>query len=156
MTRHPILDELASLTREQFELDARRVRAAGEFAALSDRCLDRDGLSRRAGYSRPELMLADLWRITTDDETVHTYQPNEMRFLVHWNAELYEDMDELKKVMDHTDDLTHQQVVDTLLADMRSNGVKVAEPNDPFHDVDWIQALIHTYTIAPTTDWLAA
>jgi len=39
---------------------------------------------------------------------------------------------------------------------MRSKGVQVSEPNDPVRDVDWIQALIHTYTIAPTTDWLAA
>ena len=39
---------------------------------------------------------------------------------------------------------------------MRSKGIKVAEPTDPFHDVDFIQALMHTYTIAPTTDWNAA
>jgi hypothetical protein len=32
----------------------------------------------------------------------------------------------------------------------------VEEPSDPFNDVDWIQALMHTYTIGPTTDWLAA
>lgn len=98
----------------------------------------------------------DAWYITTDGERVHRYEPEQIRFLAHWNAELYADLDELKKVMDHTDDLTHQRVVDTLLADLRSKGVKVSEPSDPFHDVDWIQALIHTYTIAPTTDWLAA
>ena len=80
--------------------------------------------------------------------------PSRSGFLVHWNAEVYADMDEVKKVMDHTDDLTHEQVVDTLLADMRSRGVKVAEPSDPFHDVDFIQALMHTYDVAATTDWL--
>ena len=74
---------------------------------------------------------------------------------MHWNAELYADEEELHKVMDHTDDLTHDQVVDTLLADLRSRGVVVTEPTDPFHDVEWIQALMHTYTIAPTTDWAA-
>jgi hypothetical protein len=63
-------------------------------------------------------------------------------------------MDEVKKVMDHTDDLTHEQVVDTLLADMRAKGKKVAAPSDPFHDVDFIHALMETYTIAPTTDWV--
>jgi hypothetical protein len=98
----------------------------------------------------------DAWYITTDDERVHRYEPNQIRFLAHWNAELYSDQDELKRNMDHTDDLTHQQVVDTLLADLRSKGVKLSEPNDPFDDVEWIQALMHTYTIAPTTDWLAA
>jgi hypothetical protein len=98
----------------------------------------------------------DAWDVLTDGERVHRYQPEQIRFLAHWNAELYSDLDELRKVMDHTDDLTHQRVVDTLLADLRGKGVKVAEPNDPFHDVDWIQALLQTYTIAPTTDWLAA
>jgi len=65
-------------------------------------------------------------------------------------------MDELKKVMDHTDDLTHQFVVDRLIADLRERGIAVSEPSDPFHDTDWIQTLIHAYTIAPQTDWLAA
>jgi hypothetical protein len=99
---------------------------------------------------------SETWQILTDGEAVHTYRPDDLRLLVHWNAEVYSDMAELKKVMDHTDDLTHQQVVDVLIADMRAQGITVAEPNDPFHDVDWIQKLIHTYTIAPTTDWLAA
>ena len=56
--------------------------------------------------------------------------------------------------MDHSDDLTHDMVFERLLADMRAKGVKVAEPSDPFHDTDFIRALIATYTIAPTTDWI--
>jgi hypothetical protein len=38
---------------------------------------------------------------------------------------------------------------------MRSRGVKVDEPSDPLHDVDFIQALMHTYDISATTDWLS-
>ncbi|CAN5580308.1 hypothetical protein BH10ACT3_BH10ACT3_12880 [soil metagenome] len=112
-----------------------------------------EGLKNRSmmGYDQD----ADLWRITTDDETVHTYQPNEMRFMVHWNAELYEDMDELKKVMDHTDDLTIDEAIGRLLMDMRSKGTKIADPSDPFHDTDFVRALVETYTIAPTTEWLS-
>ena len=97
----------------------------------------------------------ETWYISTDGERVHRYKPSHIRFLAHWNAELYSDYNELKRNMDHTDDLTHQRVVDTLLADLRSKGVKVCEPSDPFNDVDWIQTLMHTYTIAPTTDWPA-
>ena len=67
MTTHPVLATLASLAREKRELDARLVVAAGEFAALSDRSLDKDGLSRRAGYARPELMLADLWQVSVQE-----------------------------------------------------------------------------------------
>ena len=64
-------------------------------------------------------------------------------------------MDEVRKVMDHTDDLTHDQVINTFLADLRARGVKVAEPSDPSHDVDFIQALMNTYDVAPTLDWLS-
>ena len=56
----------------------------------------------------------DSWVVTTDGEVIRRYRPEQIRFLVHWNAEVYADMDEVKKVMDHTDDLTHEQVVDTL------------------------------------------
>lgn len=94
------------------------------------------------------------WAITTDGEEIRVYEPRNVRFLVHWNAEVYADLDEAKRVMDHTDDLTHDRVVGTLLADMRSRGVTVAEPSDPFHDEDFIHALISTYTIAPTQDWI--
>jgi hypothetical protein len=47
-------------------------------------------------------------------------------------------------------------VIDTLLADMRSRGLQVAEPSDPFHDTEFIQALMHTYDVSVTTDWLRA
>src|SRR4030095_253396 len=96
----------------------------------------------------------DSWAVTTDGEVNKRYQPEQIRLLVHWNAEVYADMEEVKKVMDHTDDLTHDRVVDTLLADMRARGVQVATPSDPFHDVDFIQALMHTYDVQATTDWL--
>jgi len=94
------------------------------------------------------------WVITTDGDVIRRYSPEQIRFLVHWNAEVYRDMDEVKKVMDHTDDLTHERVFDTLITDMRSKGVTVAEPSDPLHDDDFIHALLSTYTIAPTTEWL--
>lgn len=96
----------------------------------------------------------DSWAVTTDGDVIKRYQPEQIRLLVHWNAEVYADTDEVKKVMDHTDDLTHERVVDTLLADMRSRGIQVAAPSDPFHDVDFIQALMHTYDVQATTDWL--
>jgi hypothetical protein len=111
-----------------------------------------EGLKNRSVFGfDPE---GDTWMVTTDGEVIKRDRPEQIRFLVHWNAEVYADMDEVKKVMDHTDDLTHERVVDTLLADMRGRGVKVATPSDPFHDVDFIQALMHTYDITPAIDWL--
>lgn len=111
-----------------------------------------EGLKHR---SRFEYRADDhAWVITTDDEIVRRYEPGQIRLLVHWNAEVYRDMDEVKKVMDHTDDLTHERVFDTLIADVRAKGVQVDEPSDPLHDDAFIHALLTTYTIAPTIDWL--
>lgn len=113
-----------------------------------------EGLAHRSLFSyRAD---ADDWVITTDDEVVRRYAPEEIRLLVHWNAEVYRDMDDVRRSMDHSDDLTHDRVVDTFLADLGSKGVKVAEPSDPFHDVDFIQALMNAYSIAPTIDWIDA
>ena len=112
------------------------------------------GLKHRSliGYE-PE---RDDWAITTDGEVIRRYRPEEMRLLVHWSAELYSDMEEAEKAFEHSDDLTVDIVVERLLADMRSRGTKVADPTDPLHDSDFIRALIETYTIAPTTDWISA
>jgi hypothetical protein len=77
-----------------------------------------------------------------------------MRLLVHWNAEVYADRDELERRMDGSDDLTEELIVDTFLADLRRRGVAVAEPSDPFRDRSFIAALANTYSIAPTIDWI--
>jgi hypothetical protein len=96
----------------------------------------------------------DRWYISTDDEKVFWYEPHQIRFLVHWNAEVYSDLDECKRVMDHKDDLTIDRAVELLIADIRSKGRKLADPSDPLHDADFVRALIETYTIAPATEWL--
>jgi hypothetical protein len=115
---------------------------------------DIPGLKHRSmiGYDAER----DDWAITTDDDVIRRYRPAEMRLLVHWSAELYADLDEAERAFDHSDDLTTDLVFDRLLADMRGRGVRVAEPTDPLHDSDFIRALIATYTIAPTTDWISA
>ncbi|MBV8950770.1 MAG: hypothetical protein JOZ99_07840 [Actinobacteria bacterium] len=95
----------------------------------------------------------DDWVITTDGEVIRRYGPAEMRLLIHWSAEVYADMDEVKKNMDHSDDLTHDIVFERLLGDMRSRGIDVAEPTDPLHDQAFIRALIGAYSVTPTTDW---
>ena len=99
---------------------------------------------------------SDAWNVTTDDEVIRSYRPEQMRLLVHWSSEVYSDMDEVKKVMDHTDDLTLDEVIGRLTKDMREKGTAIREPSDPLHDDDFIRALIGTYSIAPTTDWLEA
>jgi hypothetical protein len=97
---------------------------------------------------------AGRWYISTDDERVFWYEPHQIRFLVHWNAEVYSDLTELRKVMDHTDDMTIERACGIMLDDMRAKDRSIAEPSDPLHDTDFVRALIETYTIAPTTEWI--
>jgi hypothetical protein len=99
---------------------------------------------------------ADAWDVTTDGQVIRRYAPDEMRLLVHWSAEIYQDRDELQKSLDRSDDLTFDQVFERLLADLRSRGVSVHEPSDPLHDKIFIRALIDTYSLSPRTDWATA
>ncbi len=111
-----------------------------------------EGLKNRSlfGYD----LVNDDWVITTDGRIIKRYRPEQIRLLVHWNAEMYSDRDEVEKVMDHSDDITHDRVIDTFLADLRARGVSVREPSDPLHDEEFIQALTNTYDVAPTQDWI--
>ena len=87
------------------------------------------------------------WQITTDDRVIQKLPDEEIRFLVHWGAEIYNDLDEMKKVMDHTDDLSIQQIVDILIEDLRARGIDIEEPSDPLHDQAFIGTLIATYDV---------
>jgi hypothetical protein len=112
-----------------------------------------EGLKNRSlfGYDS----INDDWMITTDRQVIKRYRPDQIRLLVHWNAEMYSDREEVEKVMDHSDDLTHDRVIDTFLSDLRARGVSVREPSDPLHDAEFIQALTNTYDVAPTQDWIS-
>jgi hypothetical protein len=43
------------------------------------------------------------------------YATNQLRLLVHWDAELYTDLADLKKHVDHLDDLTPDRVFETFI-----------------------------------------
>jgi hypothetical protein len=87
------------------------------------------------------------WQITTDGEVIQRIPAREMRFLVHWGAEIYEDLEEMKKVMDHTDDLTIERIVDMFIRDMRERGIQCSEPGDPLHDQAFIAQLTSVYDV---------
>lgn len=98
----------------------------------------------------------DQWLVQTGEETIASYRTEELRFLVHWSAEVFEDFDELKKNMDATDDLTHERVFDTLIKDVRSRGIQVATPSDPLHDPAFIRTLNAAYDIGGPAEYPAA
>ena len=56
------------------------------------------------------------------------HHTDELRFLVHWSAEVFSDYDELKKNMDGSDDLTIDSAIDMLVDDVHKKGIKLDVP----------------------------
>lgn len=87
------------------------------------------------------------WQIVTHGQVIQQIPEQEFRFLVHWGANLYMDLDELNTSLDHTDDLHHERVFDLLLDDLRARGEKFAPPSDPLTDKAFINVLNSVYGI---------
>ena len=71
----------------------------------------------------------------------------EMRFLVHWGAQVYRDDEELRVAQDHTDDLTHERVFDIFAADLRARGETFELPSDPLTDKAFVRLLNRVYDL---------
>ncbi|MBW2497754.1 MAG: hypothetical protein JRF61_10820 [Deltaproteobacteria bacterium] len=105
-----------------------------------------------SGLSFDSLMEPDpecegAWRITTDGKLIQRIPEEEFRFLVHWGANVYMDLDELKTTVDHTDDITTEQVFNILLEDLEERGVDFETPSDPLTDKRFIALLNEVYGI---------
>src|SRR6185369_11444530 len=87
----------------------------------------------------------DGWQIMTGDRIVQRIAGDELRFLIHWGADIFMDFDELKVSLDHSDDLTIGQVFDILVADLRRRGVAFQTPSDPLTDTGFIRLLTNVY-----------
>ena len=93
---------------------------------------------------------ADRWQIRTGDAVIARYTTDQLRLLVHWDAELYSDLADLKKHVDHLDDLTPDRVFETFVADLRAKGIAFEVPSDPMRDPGFIALLAKTYDVAPS------
>lgn len=91
--------------------------------------------------------VADGWQITTGGDVIQKIPAEEMRFLVHWGAEVYSDLAELRMVMEHSDDLTHDQVFDIFIKDLADRGQSFEVPTDPLHDRTFIKLLTSVYDL---------
>ncbi len=88
---------------------------------------------------------ADGWQITTDGEVIQRIPAEEMRFLVHWGADIFMDYQELKVTLDHTDDIDHERIFDIFIADLRKRGETFPLPVDPLTDQAFIRLLTRVY-----------
>lgn len=107
----------------------------------------------------------DHWVLKNGDAIIARHHTEDLRFLVHWSAEVFEDYDELKKNMDHSDDLTVEKAIDMMVDDLGKKGVKLDIPSEPLHDAAFIGALNAGYDLggpaaypeaAPLSEFLPA
>lgn len=89
--------------------------------------------------------VADGWQITTDGKVIQKVSAQEMRLMVHWGADVFMDYAELKAYMEHTDDLSLDQVFETFIKDLRARGHVFEVPSDPLRDKVFIRLLISVY-----------
>jgi hypothetical protein len=94
----------------------------------------------------------DHWLLRNGDEVIARHHTDELRFLVHWSAEVFVDYDELKKNMDGSDNLTIDKAIDMLVDDVSKKGIQLDIPSAPLHDPAFIGALNAAYDLGgPTT-----
>ena len=53
--------------------------------------------------------------------------------------------------LDHSDDLSHEQVFDIFLSELRARGIAFKTPSDPLHDPEFIQFLTSVFEPGPPT-----
>jgi hypothetical protein len=104
---------------------------------------------------------SDGWRIMTDGKVIQQLPADETRLLVHWGADIFMDLNEMKVTLDHTDDLAHEQVFDIFISELKARGVAFTMPSDPLHDPQFAQLLTKVFdpglpTIMPPEYGLAA
>lgn len=90
------------------------------------------------------------WSIRNGDKEIRRFGDEDTRMLVHYTALLFDDLDEVRRFQDHTDDLTPDKVFEMLIDDMWSRGAAVVEPGDPMNDTAFVARLTEFYKMAPS------
>ena len=93
----------------------------------------------------------DQWLLKNGDHVIARHHTDELRFLVHWSAEVFSDFDELKKNMEGSDDLTIDRAIDMMVDDVNARGIKLDVPSEPLHDPHFIQTLNAAYDLGGPT-----
>ncbi|MFS3129318.1 hypothetical protein ACLM5J_13030 [Nocardioides sp. Bht2] len=114
----------------------------------------RDRRANPEGFSLESVIAAegdDAWSIKNGDQVLRTYAASEMRFLFHYGARVFDDLAEVTRYYDHTDDLTEEIIFDLLITDLRSRGIAFSEPSDPWNDDTFVAVLKDAYAISPAS-----
>ncbi|CAM5642876.1 hypothetical protein GCM10010261_20910 [Streptomyces pilosus] len=91
------------------------------------------------------------WVIRNGEEEIGRFGDKDMRSLFHYTALVFDDLPDVRRYLDHTDDLSHDKVFGILMQDLKHKGASFREPEDPMTDTDFIAVLDKTYAMAPDT-----
>ncbi|MFE8013877.1 hypothetical protein ACFU3O_14185 [Streptomyces antibioticus] len=91
----------------------------------------------------------DEWVVRDGGSEIARFPHRDTRTLFHYTALVFDDLAEVNRYLDHTDDLTFDQVFEMLIADLRARGVRLDEPSDPMNDRDFVALLTDAYAMAP-------
>jgi len=86
------------------------------------------------------------WQIERDGEVVARYGWDDLRFSISWKAYCFADEAERRMVEEHAEDLHRDQVIETLLDDLRGRG-RFGADRPPDHEL--ALAIIEQYIVYP-------
>jgi len=90
------------------------------------------------------------WQIE-DENRVRAELPFEaLRISVSWKALVFRDANEERRVAEGTQDISLEQVVDRLCADLDSRGTPAERPGDPVRDPEFVRRLDAAYGRSPS------
>ncbi|WP_217231543.1 hypothetical protein [Streptomyces anulatus] len=91
----------------------------------------------------------DAWVVRDGDREIERFSHRESRSLFHYTALAFDDLADMTRYLDHTDDLTSDKVFEILVADLKTRGIRFSEPSDPMADREFVALLTDTYAMAP-------
>jgi hypothetical protein len=93
----------------------------------------------------------DDWAIAEGSRKLAELGYDELRISVSWKAEVFRDLEERRRVDEHRDDLTLDEVWERFSADLACRGVVCELPDEPLTDQDFIDQLSKTYRREPSS-----
>jgi hypothetical protein len=92
----------------------------------------------------------DAWEVVEQGDVRARYKFEDVRVSVSWKAQVFADARQQALYRNREDDLTLDQVVEMLLADLAAKGTPAERPADPLHDREFVEVLNTAYRRAPT------
>ena len=89
------------------------------------------------------------WSVRDGDAEVARYRWDDIRFSVSWKAYCFADEAERRAVAEHTDDLTRERILETLIGDLRRRGRLPADAPPPPPSRELALLLIEEYIRFP-------